>query len=308
MTLDDLAASQPFATPLAVPEWTLGCWRRRCITYANGAEDTDTQVIRLQSHGLTADIRVPKVRPPLVGKEHLGDCTDQELARLARAEGSIAETTWSEADGLMSWNTVTAFQPYDRWPEPGRLRRVGTALIAWAPSGIYVEDWRLQPGSTGLCVGLRLVSETGLDGKERPREGGLLIAGDHALLVLGRHTPLPMGRAWELIEAAPDPLQPASVAFDCQVSYALRQDRRYVTVLSIDPFANGALLFLETGFERGETPDELIQRPGSHELWTRRRWKIDTLLPDQKRPRATPAAENGAAWFEAEQTSLLPSR
>jgi len=303
MTLDELATIRPFANPLAVPEWTLGCWRRRCITFANGEEDTDTQVIWIQSHGLTGDIRAPKTRPPLVGKEHLGDCTDPELARLARAEGFVAQTSWR--DGLMSWDAFAAFQPYDRWPEPGRLERVGTSLIEWAPSGVYVEDWRLQPGSAGLSVGLRLVSEIRLDGEERPREGGLVIAGDHALMVLGRREALPQGRAWELIETADDPLQMASVAFDCQVSYALRHDTRYQTVLSINPFANGLPLFLEDGFELGGAADELIQRPGPSEPWNLRRWKIDTLLPDQKPPRTTPTTESGAAWFEAERSSLL---
>jgi hypothetical protein len=305
MTLDDLATIRPFANPLAVPEWTLGCWRRRCITFANGEEDTTTQVIWVQSHDLTGDIRAPKVRPPLIGKAHLGDCTDAELACLARAEGFVAQTSWR--DGLMSWDAFAAFQPYDRWPEPGRLERVGACLIEWAPSGVYVEDWRLQPGSSGLSVGLRLVSETRLNGEERPREGGLVIAGDHALMVLGRRAFSPPGRAWELIATAEDPLQMASIAFDCQVSYALRQDARYVVALSIDPFANGLPLFMEDGFEMGEAADELIQRPGPGELWNLRRWKIQTLLPNQKRPRATPTTENGGAWFEAERSSLIHS-
>ena len=38
MRLEDLARQAPFARPLAVPDWTLGCFHRRSITYANGLE------------------------------------------------------------------------------------------------------------------------------------------------------------------------------------------------------------------------------------------------------------------------------
>jgi hypothetical protein len=303
MTLEELAAIRPYAKAQIAPDWTLGCWRRRCITFANGEEDTDTQAIRVRSQGLTAEIRAPKMRPPLIGKHHLGDCSDAELARLARAEGLVAQTAWR--DGLMAKDVFASFQPYDRWPEPGRLERVGVCLTEWAPSGAYVEDWRLQPRSSGLSAGLRLVSEIRLDGREHPRDGGLVIAGDHALMVIGRREPMQQGRAWELIEQADDPLRPASLAFDCRVSYAIRMERQYAIALAIDPFANGLPLFLEHGFDMGEAEDELVQRPGPGDLWNLRRWKIDTLLPDQRRPRATPMTESGAAWLEAERSSFL---
>jgi hypothetical protein len=303
VTLDELARARPFAQPLAVPEWTLGCFHRRSITFANGQEDRDTQVIWLQSHGLTGDIRVSKNRPALNGRQSLTDCSAAELAVIGQGDGFVARTAF--ADGHMRWDAFAAFQPYDKWPEPGRLERVGPALIEWAPSGVYVEDWRLQPKSSGLSVGLRLISETRLDGVEHPREGGMVIAGDHALMVIGRREPLPQGRVQELIARSPRPREIAKAAFDCEVAYALASEGGYEIVLAIDPFANGRALFLDNGFEAGEAPDELIQRPGPTEGFSLRRWKIDTLLAGQKRSRETPATAQSLSWLEAEKDTLL---
>src|SRR5690606_17863941 len=108
---------------------------------------------------------------------------------LAASEGGVADTRF--ADGRMSWSDWTAVQPYDKWPEPGELRRVGGALMEFAPSEIYVEDWRLQPGSAGLMVGLRLLAEGPEGGELTARDGGLVIAGDHAIMALGRRKAMP---------------------------------------------------------------------------------------------------------------------
>ena len=72
MSLDRLAATRPYAEPLAVPSWTLGCFHRRCITFATGVEDPSTRVIWIQSHGLTADLRLPLVRPEVHARGALG--------------------------------------------------------------------------------------------------------------------------------------------------------------------------------------------------------------------------------------------
>ncbi len=287
MRLADLARQAPFAGPLAVPSWTLGCFSRRCITFATGEEDTTTTVIWVQSHGLTGDIRIPASRV-IPDRKDVADCTAEELSHLARGEGFVARTSWR--GDHMHWDAFAAFQPYDKWPEPGRLERVGACLIEWAPSGAYVEDWRMQEGSSGLSVGLRLVSETGADGIERPREGGLVIAGDHAILVLDRRSPFAGGRAHELI--TPDN---SEAFFDCVVAYG--RDGR--TVLAVDPFSQGQPLFADE-FER-TADNELIQTDGP----IRRRWRIDTLLVDQARPLSTAVSEEGLKWLEAERPTLL---
>lgn len=303
MTLDDLARDRPFARPPTVPAWTLGAFRRRCISYATGEEDSDTQVIWLQSNGLTADVRVPRDRPPLAGRQSLAECTREELIEIAKAEGFVARTAF--ADGRMSWDAFAAFQPYDKWPEPGILGRVGSCLIEWAPSGVYVEDWRAQRGASGLSVGLELVSEIGPDGKEEPRSGGLVIAGDHALMVLGRRSDVPAGRAHELIAAAEDWRATADALFDSSVAYAKRTDGAFRIALSVDPFAKGRSLFDPNVFELGEAEGELFQHAAAGDPFIIRRWKIDTLLADEDRPRTTPAKPEGEAWLAAERGTLL---
>ena len=300
MSLAAIASRQPYAEPLAVPEWTLGCFHRRCITFATGVEDTTTRVIWIQSHGLTADLRLPLRRPDLSHRGELAACTAEERAELARGEGFIARTRW---DGeQMSWDTQAAFQPYDKWPEPGRLERVGRCLIEWAPSGVYVEDWRLQPGSSGLSVGLELVSETSADGVARPRSGGLVIAGSHAILLIGRRGPLPAGRAHEILAASPDLWEDA---FDAEVAYARQGAAGWTTELSVDFFKQGLPLFDDGACAPGPQPNLVVQQNDDpRSTWRERLWTVDTALADQTRPSMTPAAPQGLAWLAREADAL----
>lgn len=300
MSLDLLAATRPYAEPLAVPEWTLGCFHRRCITFATGVEDTSTRVIWVQSHGLTGDLRLPLVRPDVRARGALQACTEVERAELARGEGFVARTSWD--GGLMHWDAFAAFQAYEKWPEPGRLERVGACLVEWAPSGVYVEDWRLQPGTSGLSVGLQLVSETGADGVSRRRSGGLVIAGDHALMVIGRRTPLPAGRVHEILAADPGRWEHA---FDCAVAYAVRHEGAWPIQLAVDPFMEGRDLLGDAVFEPDPSRDLLVQRsvePGA--AWRERLWRIDTLRADLAAGFATPARPEGVDWLARESDAL----
>jgi hypothetical protein len=291
VTLEQLAAEAPFAKPLAIPAWTLGCWKRRCITYATGREDTKTTVIWIQSHGLTGDLRIPSWRPSAEGRGDLGEFAADELPLLASVEGGVADTSW--AGDRMAWDNWSAFQPYDKWPEPGVLQRVGTSLIEWAPSGIYVEDWRLQPGSSGPMVGLRLAAEI-RDGVERRRDGGLVICGEHALFTLGRFAELP--------EAAPAQRQLAvglERVFEAEASYCQREADGFRIELSTNPLRHGATAPFDS-FER-LAPDLLRQTLGE----VVRLWRVDTLLPSVEVPLATPATPDGVAWLEGEAEVLL---
>lgn len=300
MSLEILAVTRPYAEPLAVPAWTLGCFHRRCITFATGIEDTSTRVIWVQSHGLTADLRLPLARPDVRAHGALQACTASERAELARGEGFVARTSWDGA--LMRWDAFAAFQPYEKWPEPGRLERVGSCLVEWAPSGIYVEDWRLQPGASGLSVGLQLVSETGADGVSLPRTGGLVIAGDHALMLIARRTPLPEGRVHEILTAEPGLWEDA---FDCEVAYAQRRDGGWPIQLAVDPFMEGRDLLGGAVFGADPSRDLLVQRnPGPDGAWRERIWRIDTLRADLDAEADTPALPEGMDWLTRETDAL----
>lgn len=291
MTLEELARDAPFANPLAVPEWTLGCWKRRCITYANGREDTETTVVWIQSHGLTGDLRIPRWRPSAEGRADFADFAPDELSLLASVEGGVADTGW--AGDRMAWANWSAFQPYDKWPEPGVLQRVGNSLIEWAPSGIYVEDWRLQPGSSGLMVGLRLAAEI-RDGVQRRRDGGLVVCGDHALFTLGRFEELPAE-----IPAQRQLAQGLASVFEAEASYCVRDGAGFRVSLSTNPFRHGEAAPFG-GFERVE-PDLLRQTLGD----VVRLWRVDTLLPDVEVSPATAATPAGLAWLDGEAGVLL---
>jgi hypothetical protein len=299
MTLAELALAAPFARPLAVPPWTLGCFHRRSITYANGREDDSTRVIWIQSHGLTGDLRISAARPDVAARGNLAGCTPHELVELAKGEGGVAETSFRA--GRMTWSNWAAFQPYDKWPEAGELRRVGSALIEFAPSGVYVEDWRLQPGSGGLLVGLRLISEAPPDGEHAPRDGGLVISGDHAIFALARREALPAyAPVHRQISAVADPHRLAAVAFDAQAGYARRDAATgdYLITLGVDPFAHGRVLSLD-GFAPAGT-GMLLQTLADGGA---RRWRIDTLRADVVLPAATPTG--AAEWLSQEADTLL---
>jgi hypothetical protein len=294
VNLLDLAAAAPQAGPLRVPAWTLGCFHRRAISYANGCTDLATRVIWLQSHGLTGDLRVPAERPDVTHRAGLADCSREELEALVQAEGGVAETAF--AADRMSWSEWAAFQPYDKWPEPAELRRVGDCLLEFAPSGIYVEDWRLQPRSAGPRIGLRLIGENG-----RPRDGGLLIVGEHAIFAIARpealdsDDPLPLQ-----VRRARDPAALTARIFAAGASYAVRgRGGAWEVTLSTNPFLEGKPLDLD-GFAPGPGPRLLRQAVGAGE----RLWRIDTLLACQDAPLATSASDSGLAWLAREGPRL----
>src|SRR6187455_728894 len=98
-----------------VPAWTLGCFRRRSISFFNGDADDATLVLWLQSRGLTADLRLAADRPKPTSREALGDMSLDELTRLAEVEGGISPTRFDasgssgvELTGTMQWPDWTA--------------------------------------------------------------------------------------------------------------------------------------------------------------------------------------------------------
>lgn len=257
MTLDEVAKAAPLARESSVPDWLMGIWRRRSITFADGSEDDTTRVVWVQAGDLTGDIRVPADRPDVSHRKSLADCTREELAALAAAEGGVAESRFK--DGVMRWDGWSAFQPLNNWPEPGELRRVGGCMIEFAPSGAYVEDWRFEPASGPLRAALRLLGEHAGDGRITPRAGGLVVTGDVAVLSLGRTSPLPARPLPALFGEAEDPAAVAAAAFEAVTSLA----RGGEIVLSTNPFLEGAPLSLgdfAPGADAGALEETLADR------------------------------------------------
>jgi hypothetical protein len=313
MDLLELCSLHGNAPMSGVPAWTLGCFRRRSITFFNGDADESTLVVWLQSRGLTGDVRLAADRPQPATRETLADLSLGELTRLAEAEGGISPTRFEPAGtsgvelaGTMHWPDWTSFQLHAKWPEPGVLRRVGDCLIEHAPSGAYVEDWRLQPSGDGPLVGLRLLEERdGKKGQLLHRGGGLVIAGEHAVLVRGRATELPPAeRLSELMERAAREPRLLDAIFGFEASYARRDGSgRYVVTASTLPWRQGQLLLSLDGFslEDGQVLQKAREQAGAVE----RRFRIDTLEPSYEDWLGTPATQAAVAWLGTEAPTLL---
>jgi hypothetical protein len=299
MTLEELAALAPRSSHAAVPAWAQGCFHRRGAVFADGSEDTVTRAVRLQAHGLAGELRVSAARPDVSGREGFHACSVPELLELALVDGGVAEAAW--ADGALSRANGLHFQPHDAWPEPGALQRVGACLTETARNGAYALDWRLQPGSSGLLAGLRLMFETGLDGLTRPRDGGLLIAGDHCLFVLGRRRPLPsQAPVRQQMRAAGDPFAFADMAFDGEASYARRgPSGDFVVELSTNPFREGGTVAVTDGFLQTSITEILRQHIGEGDERIVRQWRIDTLMTDADLGLATATDKAGTAWLKS---------
>lgn len=307
MTLDELVdRCARVAAGAAVPVWTLGCFRRRSITFSTGATDAETQVMWLQSRGLTADLRLPAGYPQLTGAAPLAERAPEVLVALAEGEGGLASTSW---DGrAMSWSDWTSFQTHDRWPEPGLLARVGDCLTEHAPSGAYVEDWRLQPSARGPLIGLRLIEERDAQARRvRHRGGGLIVCGDHAALVRGRPAPLPVtGTVAEIVRADGGDRSLMREVFAFEASYATRSgDGTFIVVASTDPLRVGHALLDPTGFACDERDGVVIQRAHEGGATLERVFTVDTLEANVAFPLATEASAEGQRWLAREGPTLL---
>jgi hypothetical protein len=305
MNLWELAKIAAVAPPSSVPEWTLGCFRRRSITFFDGRSDTTTEVIWLQTRGLTADFRLPAARPRLLERDELFACDKEALALLLDVEAGVSRTRWDGA--LMSWDDWVGFQTRVKWPEPGALRRVGDCLVEFAPSGAYVEDWRLEPAGEGPLVGLELLEERDArDGTLRHQGGALLVCGRHAAFVRGRP---PDQRA----KAASVPQEQAlgraalDAWFACEASYALVDpaERDMTIVESTSPWREGQSLLAVDGFEYDEARGEVSQRAVEDGRLVERRFSIETLEATFEASIGTPVTDEGRAWRDRESATLL---
>jgi hypothetical protein len=270
-------------------------------------------VLWLQTRGLTGDLRLAADRPKPKSRAALSELSLDELTRLAQVEGGVSPTRFEptgaagvQLAGTMNWPDWTAFQLHDKWPEPGELRRVGDCLLEHAPSGAYVEDWRLQPSGDGPLVGLTLIDERDAkSGDTLHRGGGLIVAGDHAILVRGRAATLPVAeRLTDLIERARQEPRLLDAIFGFEASYARRDGAgRYVVQASTLPWREGRALMSFSGFglEDGLVVQQAREKDGS----VVRRFQVETLEPSYEDWLATPATGAAVAWLATEEDTLL---
>jgi hypothetical protein len=302
--LTDLDVAPPQGS---VPDWALGCFRRLSISFYTGAVDQTTEVVWLQSRGLTADFRRAPERAKLGGTRGPADLSLGELLELAEREGGFANARW---DGeLMHWSDWVSFQTHAKWPEPGLLRRVGNCLIEFAPSGAYVEDWRLQAAGDGPLIGLRLLEETDLQSRAvRHRGGGLIVCGAHAAFVRGRPTELPSsGRLADYVRAHAQDAARLNPVFGFDAAYGTRvpTSQDFTVTLATLPWREGQSLIALEGFSYDSSSGIVLQQLEEDGRAIERRFSIDTLQRDFSAGESTVPSPEGQAWLEREAATLL---
>lgn len=181
-----------------------------------GDRQTAERVLWLQTASGFGDMRIPKSRFSSGGnsnnKRH--ECTASSLAELSvgkllqLAEADcfcgiciLEENTLSrEGRPKSNWiagDTGFSQQVVSNWPEDGWLEwpetdldstpTKGTCMMEYAPEGQYIEDWRLQPGSSGLCCHLTTktaYASDDIDGERITRN--IYMAGVHLMLAIDR--------------------------------------------------------------------------------------------------------------------------
>ncbi len=299
--LADVRIPQPIVetsdvdTPVAntwVPDWMIGAFRRRSISFANGQTDTKTRVFWLQSRGLTIDLRLP-----LMSEQQVSE-SDQALN-----DGWYAHSLWNGTQ--LSWHKGASQLAHNRWPEPAVLQRVGNCMMEFAPSAAYVEDWRLQPQlveshqltesnqlaeshQSAPLIGLELIAEKELaSGRETPRQGALIVCGDIA--------------GWVLAPIADGQFE-ASIGWvtASAVHEEKNEPKEYRVCHSLQLERYGQHLYPLDGFRFDENSGYLHQTIQGVE----RIFRIDSWVEKFNFNQATTVDAEAEDWFQQEQAAL----
>ena len=307
MNLYELVHAFPTRHTGGVPDWMLGYFRRRTISFCNGTSDLDTRVSWMQSRNFTIDLRLPASTD--AGPEKpLARYSREELQILSEYEGWQADSVW---DGCaLTWHSATSLQLHNRWPEPALLQRIGNCMIEFAPSGAYVEDWRLQCCGRGPLIGLKLIEEQDEQtGEICYRGGGLIICGQYAGLVLGRPETMSTldcaNGLRKLVMDSSISLNDILPLFQFETSIAKGDmEQGYTIMESTAPWRIGQSLFSCEGFSLAPDQRTLIQRIEVEGTIRIRRFIVDTLEPEFHFTTSTSCTQTARDWLQQEAQTL----
>ena len=225
----------------------LGCWVRRYIHFKDGSEDTTSHVIRLQTPSGMGDMRISADRPDLKDRKSTSDCSDEELINLAKQDCACAITIFNEStkpyptaswelggSGFMQQTVIN--YPEDGWFE---WKEDGTCMMEYAPSGDYIEDWRLQAQSQDFAIHLIC--------RDSQTTTNLYVAGAHAMLAVDRAVIVNDERPLQEIVADNISDRESIYSYlDTEFSYAKKDDDSdYEIILSSLPWREGQKLHLD---------------------------------------------------------------
>jgi hypothetical protein len=226
----------------------LGCWRRAWILFSDGTRDDTTNVVWLQTESSMVDVRIAGDRP-VMSARGLHECSVDELRMIASADASSGFTECAEpvvgADGLRAatatWHTRghgVNFQPVSAFPEPGLMswNDDGTVMMERAPSGAYVEEWRLVPGSRDPLAVTHIDDET------------IYRAGTVVVFVRDRRVAVPRtARLLELLDEYETDRSIVEALLDCEFSVAEHNGAEWVITASTLPWREGEVLDVDLG-------------------------------------------------------------
>jgi hypothetical protein len=232
-----------------VPDLMLGCWRRAWIEYSDGRRDDTSTVVWLQTESLMVDVRVAAERSDLSHRRSLDECSVEELRIIASADASSGFTDCGPpivgTDGLRAatatWHTRghgVNFQPVSAFPEPGLMtwNDEATVMFEHAPSGAYVEEWRLVPGSRDPLTVTNIDDET------------IYRAGPVVVFVRDRRVPIPRAaRLPELLDEYVSDRPMMEALLDCEFSVAERRGNEWTIATSTLPWRQGKVLDVDLG-------------------------------------------------------------
>lgn len=291
MNLLDLCREHQWQRAEGLPEWMLGLYRRRTITFANGLSDSQTRVFWLQSPGLTIDLRLPLVNQQRLIVDAVHD--------FAEFEAWYAHSVWMGTE--LKWRAGVSFQESNRWPEASHLQRVGNCMMEFAPNGAYVEDWRLQSrGHIDSLIGLELISETDLTTNSTLiRKGALIIAGKHAGMILDYPEVIEQRSPDAIAQVSPEKL----LGFYAAIG-ELAPENKYVATHALHATDVGNSITSMEGFSLAEDIGFLRQRLMENGREIERLYWIDVMQAGFNFDESTPDDDEAEAWLHRENKTF----
>lgn len=246
----------------SVPPRYVGLWRRLRLVDEEGAVDTSSQVLWLQTHALYADIRVPAGRPDFTGVTRLSECSDAQLKWL-RGQQGFAGRLHVEGN-ICRWVHEIDYRPPGPLPDAGCVAFDRGTIIERGVYLPYEEEWRRSPGPGTTTIALRLQHELPRDPAASCPQGILLVVDDHFMFVHDRRA-----------ETAGD-RDRLRALLDCEISFGLRIGGRipWEVQLSTLPFREGQALFARAEAPVRQGDGTLLQVCATPMGTVTRRWAV----------------------------------
>jgi hypothetical protein len=307
MRLKDLIKTIDKKDQNGIPNWMLGYFKRKSISFYNGKSDFITDVCWFQSRTFTIDLRLPKRK---LEKKDIKFYSKYEFEEIANYEGWIADSIY---DGKkLFWKGGVSYLNTNKWPEPAFVQKVGNCMMEFCPSNSFVEDWRLQNTKEDSLIGLELIEEINLTTNEILRNsGGLIICGEYAAICLGRDKNTEekfskMDFSLEDILLSDDFSNDEKAKFlNFETSVARGNlDDGYDIILSTNPNKYDEKLLDLDYFEFSEDKKYIYQIFEENNQKIKRVYKIDMIDSNFKFEYTTKTTQDAKNWFKKEERTL----